>query len=152
MGLPVVLAVNIHIAILLLNEWAQWIPRHVEVLSISNCPFKELQSRSTPGWHTPVCKPFLVQMNIEFFLRRPVHAVMSIHCAMTLNAVRQLVMATNCILGHLLKPFTKYSSAIRIVFEHCMQQPRHVTFPLSSFENPVCTCLTDYKSYKHMAL
>jgi hypothetical protein len=118
MGLPVVLAVNIHIAILLLNEWAQWIPRHAEALIISICPFKELQSRNTPGWHTPVCKPCLVHMNVQI-LRRPLDAVMY----MVINVVSpyQIVMATNCILAHhLLKPFTKDSSAIRIVFEHCM--------------------------------
>lgn len=88
MGLPVVLVV------LLLNEWAQWIPHHVEVLTISNCTVKELQSRSTRGWHTPVSKPCLVHM------RRPVHAVTSIHCTMTLN-VTSLIPDSH---GHKLQP------------------------------------------------
>jgi hypothetical protein len=70
---------------------------------------------------TPVCKSCLVHMNVQIF-RRPVHAVMSIHCTMVLIVASsdQTVMSTNCILAHLpLKPFTKDSSALRIVFKHC---------------------------------
>jgi hypothetical protein len=33
------------------------------------------------------------------------------------------------------KPFIKLSSVIRTIFDHCVLQPWHITFPLSSFAN-----------------
>jgi hypothetical protein len=48
-GCPILLVINFLISIWLMNGGHNAYLKHVEVLSISNCPFKEVWSYNTPG-------------------------------------------------------------------------------------------------------